>query len=310
MQLRTTFTIGFAVLAQPIHAQVDCDLVNAMTRVSETTQTHATWNNGGPLPNAVQSDLSRFSASSIQHLFQDVPSTSAISTLSEFAVLTSQIAQLARDGRGADIHIFLNSPRVRATFEDAGKVLDSIGCNGPLLATKTSTPSQQSSPGSASPDTPPAVASGSSFAMSLSYFWYIFAAVAAAGLGAATWFYFRIKETRRRRRRRYSTNQYVKFQVGPKTCSGRMLDISCNGLKLRHLGAISANQQETLRVEIDRRFYETRIQWCNEHYVGLAFMQPLRTASVLQILVSGRSQSGPSQDGQDVKTAPEGAPQS
>ncbi len=310
MMFRMTFVAGFVAFAQPLLAEVDCDLVNAMTRVSEAPQTHSTWASGELLPNAVQSDISRFSSRSIAHLFDDVPNTSTVSILSDFATLTAQIAQLARDGRGADIHIFLNAPAVRETFKQAGKVLDSIGCNGPLLATSASTPSEQSSPGNDRPDTPPGAASGSALVLSLSYFWYVLATITVSVFGAMIWFYLRIKEKHRRRRRRYSTNQHVRFRLGSRIHSGRLLDISCNGLKLRHLGVMDSAQEDTLQVEIDRKWYETRVQWCNEHYVGLAFARPLRTANVLQILVHGRAQSEPAKDGQKTKTAPEGAPQS
>ena len=309
MIIRSICSAAIIFIAMPAQAQVDCAVVNSLTRITTTTTTHTSWGNDDLPPGNVRTDISHFDRTSIQHLFSDVPDEDGLRTLDQFAQVTALIAQYAQNGQGAEIHILLQAPSVISLFDDARKVLDSIGCHGPSVtddAMPKNVADALEKAGEAKNEARSATTgSGIDFGANL-LVWGLVGLAVAATIGLFV-FLRKRGEKLRRRQRRYTLNLPIKFAFETFDAQGRALDISCNGLKIRHYGQLPSEPSGRIKVELAGHWYETKCQWHNEHYAGLSFATTLRVATVLQILsgVKGRGANAGK-----TKTAPEGAPQS
>ncbi len=296
-----------AALAMPhaAKAAVDCDAINALSRISDTVTSHNNWPVDQVLPNGLRRDFARFNQSNIRHLFEEYPDAQAIQTLENFGQTAQRIAQLARSNRGADIHLLLQSPAIVTLFDDAKDVLDQLGCNGPRAAAKTQpdTVSNASAQGGAS-DGLTEVSTGLGLVVSSRPILLIICFLVLVAVCFASILIRQRSVAVRRKRRRFVLNQSVEFCCDGPPLNGRILDISCFGTKLHHYGQLPTDDQFAIQILLNNKWRDATVKWANDHYAGLAFDTPLSRASVFQILKSKQKDKAPPAK----KTTPARAP--
>ncbi len=279
--LTTTFTL----IAASAQADIDCEVVNALTRIHEAGEAGQVLSTNGLPTSALRSDLSRFDQHNVARQFEQILDSEANEILTEFAAVTAQIAIMARTNQGPQISRLLQSPNVRQTFDQAGKILDRIGCVGPSAATtSTVDPIVKASDVTEIPDRPKDISQRPSIGVFEVAVWTIVAIVLLVSAGGLIIAVRHSRDKHQRRRRRYATNQEIQFKIGDRTMTGRMLDISCHGLKLKHFLHKAPTQKDQLQVRLAGRWRDVHCQWSNEHYAGLAFASRMRTATVFYVL--------------------------
>ncbi len=292
MKTRLLFTLLLCLNGQQGLANVNCDAVNALSRIQNAGAAGKPLALGGLPDPALRSDLARFDQQNIDHIFSGILTPEATQTLANFARLTSQISVLAENNRAKDISALMKAPNVRQIFDQAGQILDRLDCAGPALPS-----SGVSDPASTSTDAESQLFSADSISqrdgigtISLGL-WAIVLIVLIAALAGGFVLIQRGREKKRRRQRRYATNQALPFRIGDAEFKGRMLDISCNGLKLKHDGQGQLSDKQELKVKLAGKWRDGQCTWCNDHYAGMTFAPRLRLATVLYIL--GRTEINP-----------------
>lgn len=309
MPLRHFTVLACLFWALPVHATVDCRLVTSLSRLANITHaSQSAWQNGRPDADLL-SEIWQYDRSSLIYAFRADAESEQLVLIGQFADILMQIAADAGRQDARAITRTLNLPVTTRVFTKVGRLLQQLPCDG-ASATASQTEGSGKSSGTSEDAAKGAASPQSAKSISISSSWIIIAAATALILAilGTVFLYFRQREKSRRRARRFSLNQIVKFASGDARAFGRILDISCVGVKLRHYGQLSSAITPKVDIELSGEWYEATISWSNDHYVGLAFGRPLRFATVLLILsgVNARNE----QDVRDAKskTAPIGAP--
>jgi hypothetical protein len=306
MRNRIVGAVLSAHFASSAAASVDCNQVVALSRLTGIIDTHSTWSNGGIPPESVQSDMRRFDADSIQGELGPEIAPFQTEILSRFAALTDAVSQAAKRGDAATVQRLLGAPDAKSIFSRATVVLAQLGCDGPRIATRSTIGNGENH---TSPPVLPTTTTTSArqldFTVPLVLIVTLIAA-AATFASLAFFFYFKPrKEEQRRRARRHLTRLDTHFREGSAELPGRVVDISCAGLKLRHFGNYCAEGGCQVQVLIGDVWYSGSVSWSNDHYLGLAFTAPLQHTTLLGVLVAARN---PLRRPKNAQTAPDRAP--
>lgn len=92
-----------------------------------------------------------------------------------------------------------------------------------------------------------------------------------------------IMAQRRRRARRFACNYETQMQSGSTTAPCVLLDVSGRGTKLRHHGNEAVKNGAVIDLCIIDKWRRGTVVWCNAHYAGVQFRQPLRGKTVRRV---------------------------
>ncbi|WP_370372099.1 PilZ domain-containing protein [Henriciella pelagia] len=117
--------------------------------------------------------------------------------------------------------------------------------------------------------------------------WLIMAAFIVGGIVS-----FAIAQTHTRRQversQRYHCNRFVIVRIGNRTVRAAITDITLQGMKLKHDGAIT--RKRVVAVEVDGMYLKATVRWLNEIFAGLKLTSDLSQSQLEQIISSNNAE--------------------
>ena len=295
------FLLTVAV-APPAAAQ-DCAGIAALLRVHTAQQDWLRYRTAGQ----VTPDMLRLDGDEVRFSFRGTLTEDQVTALAAYADAASDLAELARRSDLPRLAAALENPETRAIFNRAGPLLAGLACDsiagegepppgrgGDRQPTERSADVRQQDEGGVALGLGPSVTQ-------------IALGTLAAVLGGALYFaIWRLRMRNQRRRRRFAVNGLVRFRkagTDAPVLTGRLVDLSGVGVKLRHYGQLPDSTH--LEIELLGQWHRLTVRWDNKHYVGMSFDRQLRFSAVLRLLAEFRDSERRSRD---TKTAPEKAP--
>ena len=292
-------------LGLPARAEVDCRVVNALSRIHAAEDQLA----DPSTLEALRGELLRHDGQNVAAALAGHPNARDREILSRFAGLTARLARIADQGDGVALRMALSDPATIRIFEQTSAVLGRFGCTGPA-AQRAAASAGPSTGGASDPVTEDGLAVARSTAITPETLLLVgfLSLMAVAGLIWGIMMLRRHNERRRRRSRRYSLNRPIHYLVDGERYLGRILDISCVGMKLQHSGQIQSTRPKRLQVVVSGLTVDGRTTWINAHYAGIEFVPRIRFSRVLSTLSGLMMPPEPSDTRAQTKTAPRGAP--
>ncbi len=269
----TIFLLWFALWPNIGVAQTACDIAIVLERLQfaqirliENSATNATALDLA----AIIEHAPRLDGAAISLRFDGKMPQDDIATIQLFAVYAQRHAGLIGANRRTDLFKSLNSPHFDSIIKRTGTIVAELQCNVQNAPKAVA----NDAPTTKKPNSTPSAKKINYVSLGLGLILLITGCICVIAL-VKLWQDFQRRKIRRAKR--YKTHHKTQFSMHSETTQTIILDISCNGAKLRHGRDAPPALGDICEIYLQNEWKVGKIQWANPQFCGVTFNVTLKS---------------------------------